>query len=88
MAAKRKQKSSLSPWMLATAAVGILVVAAVALLSDRRLSIPPESQGVPAVDLGRDMDEDHDRDQIDQASRDELRDILRAAGASDSEDGS
>ena len=90
MAAKRKKKASVSPWLIATLAVGILAIAAVALLSDDRLSIPSaEGSGPPpgvSAGQGKGQHYDHDRDQIDQSSRDQLRDILRSAG--DSENGS
>jgi hypothetical protein len=84
VAAKRDQKSGLSTWIIVTFALTIAALAAVALISDERLHSRPnagfDDPGAPEAD------EDHDRDQIDQASRDQLRKILRDSG-SDSEIG-
>jgi hypothetical protein len=82
VAAKRKRKSKIAPWVITAVAVLIAVVAVVSLLSDRRLAVATGDgmRDIQAVDL--DHDRDHDRDQIDQKSRDELRDILRGEAGS------
>jgi hypothetical protein len=81
VAAKRKQKSPLKPWIAVALGLAIAGLAAIALVSDQRLSLrsPARSQDGAALEAA----EDHDRDQIDQASRDQLREILRAAGNGD-----
>lgn len=81
MAAKRKQKSSLKPWIAVALGLAMAGMAAIALLSDPRLSprSPASSEDGAALEAA----EDHDRGQIDQASRDQLREILRAAGNGD-----
>ena len=81
MAAKRKKKSGLSPWIVAGVAVLITAIAVISLLSDQRLSVSSSSRENPVEaneDIPVDRPYDHDRDQIDQKSRDKLRDILRA----------
>ena|GEM_PF-3074018 len=90
MAAKRKKKATIAPWVITAFAVLITVVAVVSLLSDRRLAVAAGdgARDIQAVDLDHDLDQDHDqnhdhdRDQIDQKSRDELRDILRGEAGS------
>jgi len=80
VAAKRKKKATIAPWVITAFAVLITAVAVVSLLSDRRLAVATGdgARDIQAVDLNQ----DHDRDQIDQKSRDELRDILRGEGGS------
>jgi Ni/Co efflux regulator RcnB len=90
LAAKRKKKATIAPWVITAFAVLITVVAVVSLLSDRRLAVAAGdgARDIQAVDLDHDLDQDHDqnhdhdRDQIDQKSRDELRDILRGEAGS------
>ena len=80
MAAKRKKKATIAPWVITAFAVLITAVAVVSLLSDGRLAV---ATGDGAGDIKAvDLNQDHDRDQIDQKSRDELRDILRGEAGS------
>jgi hypothetical protein len=80
VAAKRKKKATIAPWVITAFAVLITAVAVVSLLSDGRLAVATGdgARDIKAVDLNQ----DHDRDQIDQKSRDELRDILRGEAGS------
>jgi hypothetical protein len=81
VATKRKQEPRLKTWIIVTFALTIGSLAAVALLSDERLNTRPNA-GVEDVTAPQSM-KDHDRDQIDQASRDQLREILRKSGNGD-----
>ena len=81
MATKRKQEPGLKTWIIVTFALTIGSLAAVALLSDERLNTRPNA-GVENV-AAPEASKDHDRDQIDQASRDQLREILRKSGNGD-----
>lgn len=89
VAAKRKRKRKTpvaKPWLAIALGVAIAAGAFAALLSGRPLGQPtatrPAGVSAPVVPFESDrdynLDRDHDRDQIDQASRDRLRAILRA----------
>ncbi len=82
MAAKRTKKSPSKRHPLIAVALGLLIaaLAALALLSDGQFlgrspagSKPSDLPQTEVVHEG-----DHDRDQIDEASRDQLRELLRA----------
>lgn len=78
MAAKKKRKDSspFVPWLTVLFGLAVAVFAAFVLLSrDEPGAAPPfaDLTGTPEAETN------HDRDQIDQASRDQLRKILRAA---------
>lgn len=83
MAAKRKRKrtrtrkSPVRTWVALVVGLVIAAVAAIAVLSDGRLL----TRSSPIGEFGEapEAEKQHDRDQIDQASRDQLREILRAA---------
>ena len=81
MAATRTQEPGLKTWIIVTFSLAIASIAAVALLSDERLQSRPnpeiENTALP------ESDSDHDRDQIDAASRAQLREILRRSGNGD-----
>jgi hypothetical protein len=85
VAAKRDQNSGTKTWIIVAFALSIAAVAAVALLSDARLQSRPQV-GIE-ITPRQDSERDHDRDQIDAASRDQLREILRKSDDSNSENG-
>lgn len=85
MAAKRKRKTKSSKsWIAIVVGLAIAAVALTALLGGRPLgdgsARQPASVSAPeaSIDAEWDGDLDQDLDQIDQASRDKLREILRA----------
>ncbi|MCP5040972.1 MAG: hypothetical protein GY944_08065 [bacterium] len=78
MAAKKKKRNespAIAPWLAVVLGLAIAAFAAFALLSDGRIG---SNSPIPDVSDTSQADVQHDRDQIDQASRDQLRDILRA----------
>lgn len=81
MAATRTQEPGLKTWIIVTLSLAIASIAAVAVLSDERLQSRPNS-AIENTALPE-SDRDHDRDQIDAASRDQLREILRRSGNGD-----
>lgn len=86
VAAKRKKKTSFKSWFVVAVAVAILVVAAISLLSDRRLSIPSADSDAATTSrnvVPVDQPYNHDREQIDQESREELRKLLRDDGSAE-----
>jgi len=68
--------SGVPAWLSVLVALVIAVVAAFALLT---LGGGPQTETPPRLADEPESPTQHDRDQIDQESRDQLRDILRAA---------
>jgi len=81
VAAKRDRDTGLKTWIIVAFALAIAAIAAVSLLSDERLHTRPNA-GIRDV-AAPEAVKHHDRDQIDQASRDQLREILRKSGNGD-----
>jgi len=82
VAAKRKRKTKTSParpWLALAVGLALAAGAFAALLSGRPIGQATATRpaGVSAPLASPDSDRNHDRDQIDQASRDQLRAILR-----------
>ncbi len=85
MAAKKSSKRSakgrsdsagLPAWLGVPLALGIAALAAWALLTQQRAS---QRNALPELVEAPEAVTQHDRDQIDEASRDQLRKILRQA---------
>ncbi len=74
--------SGVPAWLGVAVALLIAGAAAFALLTVQR-GADREPEAVPKLSGEPESPTQHDRDQIDQASRDQLRDILRAADNGD-----
>lgn len=73
---KRKHRSSLAPWLTVLFGLAVAAFAAFVLLSRDE---PGATASFADLTDTPEAETNHDRDQIDQASRDQLRKILRAA---------
>ena len=83
MAAKRNQKMRwqwMKPVVAVVAGLAIAAAALAALLGSRPLGTKRMASpgSVSGRQIAGEPERDHDRDQIDQESRDRLREILRA----------